>query len=140
MCMGNGTTPQSAKLYNDTWEGLKESMNEALVRALNACGFRGESAMQPTDMSALLSNVKDANQRECASRYLCPVMTAPLSEIDHLDPPVMVIERSVLRALKQFVENGLFHNDPTVLDGLDVPRAFCCAENDLERQYMLTIE
>ncbi|KAL4871029.1 hypothetical protein BDV12DRAFT_207149 [Aspergillus spectabilis] len=119
LCMGNVTSFESAVLYKDTWDRLDEGVRAGLVYSLNVFGRRGEPAVQPTYMPALLSGIKDERALACAFQFLCRVMTAPE---DVGDPSAVVIERSVLGVLKQYVETGQFREDPTVLDRADVPK------------------
>jgi hypothetical protein len=44
-----------------------------------------------------------------------------MSATDIGDPEVVVIERSVYKVLKEVVESEAFQNDPTILEGVDVP-------------------
>ncbi|KAL4906975.1 hypothetical protein BDW74DRAFT_176570 [Aspergillus multicolor] len=126
LCMGNVTSAQTAELFQSTWRDLDPSTKEELAQALSAFGARGKPAIQPTYMPAFLSGIRDRKELECALKFLGRVMTAPVTDIEmedgHFDPSVVVIERSVLGILKEFVETGLFHEDPTVLEGVDTPK------------------
>jgi hypothetical protein len=116
-CMGNVTTRHKALLYEAAWDALDEGTREMLERALNADGVKGEPAVQPTYMPALLGPVYGKDALVCALRFLCRVMSAT----DIGDPEVVVIERSVYKVLKEVVESEEFQNDPTILEGVDVP-------------------
>ncbi|PYH97534.1 hypothetical protein BO71DRAFT_438788 [Aspergillus ellipticus CBS 707.79] len=118
LCMGNVTSRDRAQLFWGTWYALDAAVREALVCSLNRDGRMGEPAVQPTYMPALLGRIRDERALSCALRYLCRVMTAT----DVGDLSVVVIERSVLGVLKQYVENGLFDEDPTILEKVDVPK------------------
>lgn len=117
LCMGNVTTLETACLFEDTWNCLDDATRQALVRALNIDGHSGEPAVQPTYMPAFLTRIKDDSALTCALRYLRRIMSA----VDLQDPSVVVIERSVLGVMKQFVETGIFDRDPTILEKIDVP-------------------
>ena len=117
LCMGNVTTLETAQLFRDAWNSLDDPIRKALVHSLNVDGLRGEPAVQPTYMPALLSRIKDGRALTCAFRFLCRVMTAT----DLGDPSAVVIERSVLGVLKQYVESGKLDENPTILENVDVP-------------------
>ncbi|RDW86096.1 uncharacterized protein DSM5745_02738 [Aspergillus mulundensis] len=126
LCMGNVTTADVAELYESTWEDLDPRIKEELEQALNVLGTRGKPAIQPTYMPAFLSGIKNRKELDSALRFLHRVVTAPViateTESGDLDPSVVVIERSVLGILKEFVEPGLFHEDPIVLDAVGTPK------------------
>lgn len=117
LCMGSVTTLETAQLFQATWNSLDDTIRGALVHSLNIDGQRGEPAVQPTYIPAFLSRIKDARALACALRYLCRVMTAT----DLGDQSAVVIERSVLEVLKQYVESGKFDENPTILEKVDVP-------------------
>lgn len=117
LCMGNVTTLERAQSFQATWDSLDDPTRRALVHSLNIDGQRGEPAVQPTYMPAFLSRINDARALTCALRYLCRVMTAT----NPGDPSAVVIERSVLEVLKQYVGSGKFDDDPIILDKVDVP-------------------
>ncbi|CAI7616292.1 unnamed protein product [Penicillium discolor] len=116
-CMGNVTTQEKALLYEDAWRALEDPVRETLANALNLDGRRGEPAVQPTYIPALLGRIQDVNALVCALHYLAQVMSAT----DIKDPSAVVIERSVYSVLKQFVESEEFQEDPTILERVDVP-------------------
>lgn len=118
-CMGNVTTHDKADMFKDTWDSLETSVRDKLIHALNLDGASGEPAVQPTYMPAFLSRIGDKQSLTCAWRYLARLMTLE----EYVDPSVLVIERSVLWVLKQYVETGKFDKDPTVLESIDVPEA-----------------
>ncbi|GFF50374.1 hypothetical protein IFM46972_09031 [Aspergillus udagawae] len=119
LCMGSVTSPDTARRYEAAWRTLSNAIREALVNDLNIVGSKDEPAVQPTYMPALLCSVHD-DQRAltCALGYLARVMGATKNLTD--STPV-VVERSVLGVLKQYIENRDF--DPTVLERVDVPDA-----------------
>lgn len=117
-CMGNVTTLETTQLFEATWNALDNSIREALVYSLNVDGQKGEPAVQPTYMPAFLSHMKDGRALTYAFRYLCRLLTAT----DVEDPLAVVIERSLLGVLKQYVESGEFDQDPTILERIDVPK------------------
>ncbi|RHZ57682.1 uncharacterized protein CDV56_106444 [Aspergillus thermomutatus] len=119
LCMGGVTSLDTARRYEAAWRTLGNATREALVNALNVVGSKDEPAVQPTYMPALLGSVHD-DQRAlaCALGYLARVMGATTNLPDCT--PV-VVERSMLGVLKQYIEGGDF--DPTVLERLDVPDA-----------------
>ncbi|KAJ5480558.1 hypothetical protein N7530_006067 [Penicillium desertorum] len=116
-CMGNVTTQEKALLYEDAWRALEDPVRETLANALNLDGRRGEPAVQPTYMPALLGRIQDVDALVCTLRYLAQVLSAR----DVADPSAVVIERSVYSALKQFVESDEFREDPTILERVEVP-------------------
>lgn len=118
LCMGNVTTLEMAQLYETTWNCLDDSIRVALVDSLNMDGKKGQPAVQPTYMPAFLSRIKNGRSLEFALRFLYRLMTAT----DLQDPSAVVIERSVLGILKQYIENGEFDRDPTILENASVPR------------------
>ena len=117
-CMGNVTTLETTQLFEATWNALDNSIREALVYSLNVNGQKGEPAVQPTYMPAFLSHMKDGRALTYAFRYLCRLLTAT----DVEDPSAVVVERSLLGVLKQYVESGEFDQDPTILERIDVPK------------------
>lgn len=117
-CMGNVTTLETAQLFEATWNALDNSIREALVYSLNVDGQKGEPAVQPTYMPAFLSYMKDGRALTYAFRYLCRLLAAT----DVEDPLAVIIERSLLGVLKQYVESGEFDQDPTILERIDVPK------------------
>lgn len=117
-CMGNVTTLETTQLFEATWNALDNSIREALVYSLNVNGQKGEPAVQPTYMPAFLSHMKDGRALTYAFRYLCRLLTATHVE----DPSAVVVERSLLGVLKQYVESGEFDQDPTILERIDVPK------------------
>jgi hypothetical protein len=116
-CMGNVTTKDKALLYEAAWDALDEGTRGKLEKALNFDGAKGEPAVQPTYMPALLGRVHGMDALVCAFRFLCQVMSAT----DIENPEVVVIERSVYKVLKEVVESEEFQSDPTILEGVDVP-------------------
>ncbi|KAJ5637474.1 hypothetical protein N7490_007353 [Penicillium lividum] len=116
-CMGNVTTLDKASLFKDTWDSLEITVRDALIYALNIDGVSGEPAVQPTYMPAFLSRIGDKVSLTCSLRFLSRVMT----RVESVNPSVLVIERSVLSVMKQYVESGEFDKDPTVIDSIDVP-------------------
>jgi hypothetical protein len=115
--MGNVTTKDKALLYEAAWDALDEGTRGKLEKALNFDGAKGEPAVQPTYMPALLGRVHGMDALVCAFRFLCQVMSAT----DIENPEVVVIERSVYKVLKEVVESEEFQSDPTILEGVDVP-------------------
>ncbi|KAJ5777309.1 hypothetical protein N7520_000555 [Penicillium odoratum] len=116
-CMGNVTTLDKASLFKDTWDSLEITVRDALIYALNIDGVSGEPAVQPTYMPAFLSRIGDKVSLTCSLRFLSRVMT----RVGSVDSSVLVIERSVLSVMKQYVESGEFDKDPTVIENIDVP-------------------
>ncbi|KAJ5940663.1 hypothetical protein N7516_000831 [Penicillium verrucosum] len=116
-CMGNVTTREKALLYEDAWRALEDPVRETLANALNLDGRRGEPAVQPTYIPALLGRIQDVNALVCTLHYLAQVMSAT----DIEDPSAVVIERSVYPILKHFVESEEFLEDPTILERVDMP-------------------
>jgi hypothetical protein len=116
-CMGNVTTNEKALLYEDAWRALEDPVRESLRNALNLDGKRGEPAVQPTYMSALLDRMQDVSYLVCSLRYLAQVMNAR----DIADASALVIERSVYEVLEQVVDSEEFQKDPTFLEKVDVP-------------------
>ncbi|KAJ6102901.1 hypothetical protein N7486_005328 [Penicillium sp. IBT 16267x] len=117
LCMGNVTTREKADMFKDTWDSLQASVRDELVYTLNLDGVSGEPAVQPTYMPAFLSRIEDKIPLTCSWRYLARIMILEKST----DPSVLVIERSVLSVMKQYVETGNFDKDPTILESIDVP-------------------
>ncbi|KAJ5656055.1 hypothetical protein N7507_008005 [Penicillium longicatenatum] len=118
-CMGNVATRDKANMFKETWDSLEASVRDKLVYALNLDGESGEPAAQPTYMPAFLSRIEDKKSLTCAWRYLARVMTLEES----IDSSVLVVERSILWVMKEYVETGEFDKDPTILEGIDVPEA-----------------
>ncbi|KAJ5815864.1 hypothetical protein N7447_008097 [Penicillium robsamsonii] len=116
-CMGNVTTQEKAVLYEDAWRALEDPVRETLANALNLDGRRNEPAVQPTYIPALFGRIQDVNALVCTLHYLSRVMSAT----NVADPSAVVIERSVYSVLKDFVESDGFQEDPTILEGVDVP-------------------
>lgn len=110
-------TVEKALLYEDAWRALEDPVRETLANALNLDGRRGEPAVQPTYIPALLGRIQDVNALVCTLHYLAQVMSAT----DIEDPSAVVIERSVYPVLKQFVESEEFLEDPTILEKVDMP-------------------
>ncbi|KAJ5546598.1 hypothetical protein N7494_004183 [Penicillium frequentans] len=117
LCMGNVTTRDKADMFKDTWDSLETSVRDKLEYALNLDGVSGRPAVQATYMPAFLSQIGDKESLTCAWRYLARLMTLEES----IDLSVLVIERSMLSVMKQYVETGKFDKDPTVLESIDVP-------------------
>lgn len=117
-CMGNVTTLETTQLFEATWNALDDSIRGALVYSLNVDGQKGEPAVQPTYMPAFLSHMKDGRALTYAFQYLCRLLTAT----DVEDSSAVVIERSLLEVLKQYVESGKFDQDPTILERIDIPK------------------
>lgn len=118
-CMGNANTLEKAKLFEDAWNCLDDTTRENLVRGLNIDGHSGEPAVQPTYMPAFLSRITSGKSLTCALCYLSRM----LKVIEPQDPSTLVIERSVLGVMKQFVETGVFDRDPTILESVDMPES-----------------
>jgi len=116
-CMGNVTTLDKAEMFKNTWDSLEASVQDRLVYALNLDGASGEPAIQPTYMPAFLSRIKGKESLTSAWVYLARIMTLE----EPVDSSVLVIERSVLSVLKQYVETGEFDKDPSVLESIGVP-------------------
>ena len=117
-CMGNVTTLETTQLFEAAWNALDNSIREELVYSLNVDGQKGEPAIQPTYMPAFLSHMKDGRALTYAFRYLRRLLTAT----DVEDPSAVVIERSLLGVLKQYVESGKFDQDPTILEKINIPK------------------
>ncbi|KAJ9160708.1 hypothetical protein NKR19_g2986 [Coniochaeta hoffmannii] len=129
LCMGGVADVETAELYRMVWESssLGAATKEELVRALNIDGSVEEPAVQPTYMPALITHAvntfrgdNQAQQRALASalRYLQRVMTAT----DKPEGTVSVIERNVLRILKDIVQSPEFVADPAILEKAEVPK------------------
>ncbi|KAJ5135081.1 uncharacterized protein N7515_004359 [Penicillium bovifimosum] len=116
-CMGNVTTNDKALLYEDAWRALEDPVRESLRDALNLDGKRGEPAVQPTYMPALLDRTPDVDYLVRTLCYLARVMNAR----DVEDPSALVIERSMYDVLEQVVDSKEFRNDPSLLEKVDVP-------------------
>ncbi|KAJ6072120.1 hypothetical protein N7499_010134 [Penicillium canescens] len=93
-CLGNVTTRDKALLYEAAWDALDEGTRGSWKGLLMLMGLR----------ASLLF-----------SRRICPLY------LGVWDPEVVVIERSVYKVLKEVVESEAFQNDPTILEGVDVP-------------------
>ncbi|KAJ5107400.1 hypothetical protein N7456_004075 [Penicillium angulare] len=119
LCMGNVTTPERASLFERTWTSIDGATRESLIYTLNLDGLSGEPAVQPTYMPALLSRIQEELPLIYALRYLSRVMR--ISE--NFGPSVLVVERSLLGVIKNYVEDGQFNTDPTILESLGVPEA-----------------
>lgn len=117
-CMGNVTTLETAQLFEATWNSLDGPIRETMVNSLNMDGQRGDPAVQPTYMPAFLSRMKDGRAVTFAFRYLCRLLTAT----DVEDPSAVVIERSLLGVVKQYVESGELDQDPTILEKINIPK------------------
>lgn len=117
LCMGNVTDLKKANLFEDTWNALDNTIREDLVRGLNIDGRSGEPAVQPTYMPAFLSRIESSASLADALRYLSRIVSANETQ----NPTTLVIERSVLGIIKQFVETGIFDSDPTILENIDIP-------------------
>lgn len=117
LCMGNVVTLDRAYLFQDTWDSIDREKRATLIHALNLDGRSSEPAVQPTYMPAFLCRIQDKRPLACALNYLARVLT--LSE--PIDPSILVVERSLLGVMKEYVEGGQFDSDPTVLEDIDVP-------------------
>jgi hypothetical protein len=115
--MGNVETLEKVHLFEGTWNALEDPYREDLVHALNIDGQRGKPAVQPTYMPAFLTRITDKRALQCALRYLRRIMIAN----DPEDESVVIIERSVLGVMKMYVGTGLFDQDPTILENIDIP-------------------
>ncbi|CAI7645438.1 unnamed protein product [Penicillium manginii] len=118
-CMGNVATLEKAKLFEETWNRLDDLTRENLIRGLNIDGHSGKPAVQPTYMPAFLSRIPNERTLACALCYLSRI----LNLMEPQDSSTLVIERSLLGVMKQFVETGIFDQDPTILESLDVPES-----------------
>lgn len=118
-CMGNVSTLDKAKLFEDAWNCLDGATRGSLVRDLNIDGRSGEPAVQPTYMPAFLSRIMSGRSLTYALCYLSRM----LNVIEPQDTSTLVIERSVLGVMKEFVETGIFDQDPTILESLDLPES-----------------
>ncbi|KAJ5577285.1 hypothetical protein N7535_004211 [Penicillium sp. DV-2018c] len=117
LCMGNVATNEKALLYEEAWRALEDPVRESLRAALNLEGKRGEPAVQPSYMSALLGRMQDVDYLVCALCYLARIMSAR----DVADPSALVIERSLYEVLEKVVDSKEFRNDPCFLEKVDVP-------------------
>ena len=117
LCMGNVVTLDKACLFQDTWDSIDKEKRTTLIHALNLDGQNSEPAVQPTYMPAFLCRIQHKRSLTCALDYLARVMT--LSE--PTEPSTLVIERSLLNIMKDYVEGGQFDKDPTLLESIDVP-------------------
>jgi len=118
-CMARVTDLEKAKMFEDTWNGLEDTTREGLIRDLNIDGSSGQPAIQPTYMPAFLSRIHAEKALTCALNFLSRIV----SGVDDHDPSAVVIERSVLGVMKEYVETGIFDKDPQVLESIDVPEA-----------------
>ncbi|KAH6880014.1 hypothetical protein B0T10DRAFT_495668 [Thelonectria olida] len=142
LCLGGVVDLETAELYDEVWDGfVSQDVTKAagaakLVHGLNIGGSEAEPAVQPTYMPALLAQAlsgegpgggrpKTRAERgmalESALRYLNRVMSVELGGWKACR--AIVVERNVLDVVRGVMQSRQFRDDPSVLDGVDVPDA-----------------
>ncbi|KAI0473200.1 hypothetical protein GGR56DRAFT_667398 [Xylariaceae sp. FL0804] len=138
LCMGGVADLPTARLYDEVWDSLGEEgggdVRRSLAASLNTDGSAAAPAVQPTYMPALLAQAlgamdPDAPDRRAAAlasalRYLARVMADPRGEWgeEEMAGPVSVVERDVMRVVKEVVKTPEFRADPRILETAPVPR------------------